>query len=77
MKLPKNETLEDDASYVKATVGSQQISGNNSATKVLGMSSDTDIDQFYFDFSELIRYASSLPMTKRSCLFINWLPGLY
>ena len=29
---------------------------------------DTDTDQFYFDFSELIHYASSLPMTKHSVL---------
>ena len=53
-KLPKNETLEDDTSYVKTTVGPQQISENTSATKVLGMCWDTDTDQFYFDFSELI-----------------------
>ena len=49
-------------------VGPQQISENKSATKVLGMCWDTDTDQFYFDFSELIHYASSLPMTKRSVL---------
>ena len=67
-KLPKNETLEDDTSYVRTTVGPQQISENSSATKVLGMCWDTDTDQFYFDFSELIHYASSLPMTKRSVL---------
>ena len=71
-KLPKNETLEDDTSYVKTTVGPQQISENSSATKVLGMCWDTDTDQFYFDFSELIHYASSLPMTKRSGAEINW-----
>ena len=29
---------------------------------------DTDTDQFYFDFSELIHYASGLPMTRRSVL---------
>ena len=34
-KLPKNETLEDDTSYVKTTVGPQQTSENSSATKVL------------------------------------------
>ena len=67
-KLPKNETLEDDTSYVKTTVDPQQISENSSATKVLGRCWDTDTDQFYFDFSELIHYASSLPMTKRSVL---------
>ena len=67
-KLSKNETLEDDTSYVKTTVGSQQTSEKSSATKVLGMCWDTDTDQFYFDFSELIHYASSLPMTKRSVL---------
>ena len=33
-KLPKNETLEDDTSYLKTIVGPQQFS---SATKVLGM----------------------------------------
>ena len=53
---------------MKTTVGPQQISENSSATKVLGMCWDTDTDQFYFDFSELIHYASSLPMTKRSVL---------
>ena len=67
-KLPKNETFEDDTSYVKTTVGPQQTSENSSTTKVLRMCSDTDTDQFYFDFSELIHYASSLPMTKRSVL---------
>ena len=67
-KLPKNETLEDHTSYVKTMVGPQQISENSSATKVLGMCWDTDTDQFYFDFSELIHYASSLPMTKCSVL---------
>ena len=67
-KLPKNETLEDYTSYVKTIVGPQQIGENSSATKVLGMCWDTDTDQFYFDFSELIHYASTLPMTKRSVL---------
>ena len=67
-ELPKNETLEDDTSYVKTTVSPQQISENSSATKVLGMCWDTDTDQLYFDFSELIHYASSLPMTKSSVL---------
>ena len=67
-KLPKNETLEDDTSYLKTTVGPQQTSENSSATKVLGMCWDTDTDKFYFGFSELIHYASSLPMTKRSVL---------
>ena len=65
---PKNETLEGDTSYVKTMVGPQQISEKSSETKVLGMCWDTDTDQFYFDFSELIHYASSLPMTKRSAL---------
>ena len=65
-KLSKNETLEGDTSHVKTMVGPQQISENSSATKVLGISWDTDTDQFYFDFSELIHYASSLPVTKCS-----------
>ena len=67
-RSPKNETLEDDSSYVKTTVGPQQIGENSSPAKVLGMCWDTDTDQFYFDFLELIHYASSLPMTKRSVL---------
>ena len=43
-KLPKNEALENDTSYLKTTIRLQQISENSSATKVLGMCWDTDTD---------------------------------
>ena len=56
----------DVTSHLRTTVSSQQINENSSATKVLRMCWDTDTDQSYSDFSELVCYASSLRMTKRS-----------
>ena len=37
-------------------------------TKVLGQFWDTNADELFFDFTELIEYAKSLPITKRSVL---------
>ena len=57
----------DDESYTKSTISSNSPSKDNSI-KVLGVNWNTDLDELFFNFSELITYAKLLPATKRSLL---------
>ncbi|PFX11353.1 hypothetical protein AWC38_SpisGene24962, partial [Stylophora pistillata] len=60
---------EDDESYAKlsTTPRSSEVK-NDTIVKVLGLNWDTASDEFFFDLTELYKYGSSLPATKRSVL---------
>lgn len=62
-------TTEDDESYAKlsTTPRSSEVK-NDTIVKVLGLNWDTASDEFFFDLTELYKYGSSLPATKRSVL---------
>ena len=56
---------EDNQSYAKATTGSPT---QDDKTKVLGVHWNTDTDEILFDVIEIVEYAKTLPVTKRSLL---------
>lgn len=58
---------EDDQSYTKSVVGSFATNSEDLAT-ILGVSWDTRSDMLLYDFEELRKYISTLPVTKRSIL---------
>ena len=62
---------EDDESFAKKTLGPQTVDEVNDKAKVLGLNWDTKSDEFYFDFQELIKFANTLPPTKRSVLSLT------
>ena len=64
---PQN-IYEEDESYTKSTVGPCNTSASENFVKVLGVIWETETDEILFDFNELINYAKSLPVTKRSLL---------
>ena len=68
-KSNQETTKEDDESYAKSstTLGSSEAK-NDTIVKVLGLNWNTVSDEFFFDFTELYNYGSSLPATKRSIL---------
>lgn len=57
----------EDLSFAKSTIGQQPTAGETQV-KVLGVIWDTGTDTFSFNLVELIKYAKSLPVTKRSLL---------
>ena len=59
---------EEDGSFVNETFGINLNSSENMKTKILGLNWDIEKDEFYLDFNELIKFANSLPHTKRSVL---------
>jgi hypothetical protein len=61
---------EEDLSYAKESIAQESAPANKTQIKVLGKIWDTDTDMLLFNFEELIEYAKSLPMTKRS--FLKW-----
>ena len=66
-----NETknsVQDDSSFAKTTIAKESTPTEPTQVKVLGMAWDTAEDTFLFNFTELIEYAKSLPVTKRSLL---------
>ena len=68
------DNKEDDESYAKSN--SQGFSANTPIdedifVKVLGMNWNTHDDEIIFSFAELYKYASSLPLTKRSVLKVT------
>ena len=66
---PQDLTTEDVESYAKSTMGLGNSSQRNeNIGKVLGLNWNTLSDQFYFDFANLLEYATSLAITKRSIL---------
>ena len=65
---------EDDESYAKSNtqgLSSSTPIDEDIFVKVLGMNSDTHNNEIIFSFSELYKYASSLPLTKRSVLKVT------
>jgi hypothetical protein len=60
--------IEEDLSYAKESIAQESAPANKTQIKVLGKMWDTDM--LLFNFEELIEYAKSLPMTKRS--FLKW-----
>lgn len=70
----QNVNRSDDESYAKPST--QGISLNTPIdedifVKVLGMNWNTHSDEIIFSFSYLSKYASSLPLTKRSVLKVT------
>ena len=66
----EDNVTEEDESYTKSTVGITPVN-NEKLVKVLGVSWNTETDEFQFEFSELIALARSLPLTKRSFLKVT------
>jgi len=72
MEAPPNEVEsaqnheEEESSETEATK-----SKTDQFVKILGIYWDVIRDEFYFDLSELIEYAESLPVTKRSVLKLS------
>jgi hypothetical protein len=61
-------TTEDDETYVKYQVGPYNNQEENDTVKLLGINWNTTRDEFFYNMSELIEYAETLPVTKRSLL---------
>ena len=70
-KIIEHVVSEEDESFVKATVGPVNSAPNDKLVKVLGTLWNTETDEFSFNFCELIDYAKSLPVTKRSVLKVT------
>jgi hypothetical protein len=70
---PDNQpgVIEEDLSYAKESIAQESAPANKTQIIVLGKIWDTDTDMLLFDFEELIEYAKSLPMTKRSFLLFS------
>ena len=64
----KREIGQEDLSYTKSTIAKESTATEPTQVKVLGMTWDTVEDMFLFNLEELIKYAKSLPITKRSLL---------
>lgn len=61
---------QEDESYAKSTIGPAD-NQDNKFVKVLGVNWNTETDDFLFNFNELVKYAKSLPVTKRSLLKLS------
>ena len=59
---------QEDLSFTKSTIAKESTLTAPTQVKVLGMAWDTAEDTFLFNLTELIEYAKSLPVTKRSLL---------
>ena len=66
----KSANFTQDESYAKSMVGP---AGNQDGkfVKVLGVNWNTKTDEFLFNFTELVKFANTLPVTKRSLLKIS------
>ena len=62
------DVVQEDSSYTRSTIGKEAIVTETTQVKVLGMAWDTVADAFLFNLAELIEYARSLPVSKRSLL---------
>ena len=60
---------EEDEYFTKSTIGPNQVS--EELVKTLGVCWDTESDEMSFDFKELIEYANTLKVTKRSLLRLS------
>ena len=56
---------EDNQTYAKANTGTHL---QDDKTKVLGVQWDTDTDRIVIDVHDIVQYAQTLPITKRSLL---------
>ena len=56
---------EDNQTYAKANTGTHL---QDDKTKVLGVQWDTDTDRIVIDIHDIVQYAQTLPITKRSLL---------
>ena len=63
--------MEETESYTKTTIGQETTVTKDKCVKVLGVLWDTENDTFMFEFSGLVQYARSLPVTKRSVLKVT------
>ena len=70
-KFKPAEFTQEDESYAKATTGPTTVNQESKFVKVLGVNWNTESDEFLFDFTELIKFARSLPVTKRSLLKLS------
>ena len=66
----ENNVVEEDQSYVK-TFLDPRTPEDESHVKVLGTRWNTETDELYFNFDDLLQYANTLPVTKRSLLKIT------
>ena len=66
----ENNVVEEDQSYVKTSLD-PRTPEDESHVKVLGTRWNTETDELYFNFDDLLQYANTLPVTKRSLLKIT------
>ena len=64
----KSDVVQEDLSYTKSTIAKESTVTEPTQVKVLGMAWDTAEDTFLFHLEELVEYAKSLLVTKRSLL---------
>lgn len=64
----KSSISEDDQSFAKSSVARKFEVRNGTQVKTLGSIRDTRTDTLLFNFEDLIKYAKSLPTTKRALL---------
>ena len=60
------KVIEEDDTYMKTMMGPNISKQSKGLTKVLGVPWNSSLDVFTFEFCELIEYASSLVVNKRS-----------
>jgi hypothetical protein len=66
----ENNVVEEDQSSVKTSLD-PRTAEDESQVKVLGTRWNTETDELYFNFDDLLQYANTLPVTKRSVLKIT------
>jgi hypothetical protein len=66
----ENNVVEEDQSSVKTSLD-PRTPEDESQVKVLGTRWNTETDELYFNFYDLLQYANVLPVTKRSVLKIT------
>ena len=66
----KNSITKEEESFVKSTSMSFNFASKENCSKLLGITWNNHSDEFSFDFSDLIEYTRTLPVTKRSVLKI-------
>ena len=71
----KSDVVQEDLSFIKTTIGTESTVTEPTQVKVLGMAWDTAGDTFLLNLEELIEYAKSLSVTKRSLL--RWLSKIF
>lgn len=62
----KSTIVEDDLSFTKTKVAQETNATEGKQVKVFSMISDYEHDEFMFNLKEVIHYAQSFPVTKRS-----------